>query len=143
MANSFDSNITRKLAKTFLKKFETSRVLSKNINTQLLDGKFNPSSGTAVDFKRPTDYVSVRTPDGDISGGNRSDIITGKATGTVQEYFTVSVGYDEVDQSLKMDQLDQLLAPMATRIVTDLELDFASYMMKNSGLLPWIVTGKQ
>ena len=34
-----------------------------------------------------------------------------------------------------MDQLDQLLAPMATRIKTDVEVDFASFMMKNSGLL--------
>lgn len=135
MANNFDSNFTRKLARVFLDKFETNRVLSKNVDTQLLQGRFDPSSGENVDFKRPTDYISQRTSDGDISATTASSIITGKATGTVQDYFTVEVDYQEADEAVKMDQLDQLLAPMATRIVTDLEVDFASYMMKNSGLL--------
>jgi len=135
MANNFDSNFTRQLARVFLDEFESERVLSKNVNTQLLDGKFNPSSGENVDFKRPTDYTSKRTSNGDISGGNRSDIITGKATGTVQDYFTVDVDYDEADEAIKMDQLEQLLKPAATRIVTDLEVDYANYMMVNSGLL--------
>ena len=135
MANNFDSNFTRKLARVFLEKFETQRVLSKNVDTQLLQGRFDPSSGANVDFKRPTDYLSVRTPTGDVSGETKSDIITGKATGTVQDYFTAFVDYDEADEAIKMDQLDQLLAPLATRIVTDLELDFASFMLKNTGLL--------
>lgn len=135
MANSFDSNITRKLTRVFLEKFESARVLSKSVNTQMLDGKFNPSSGTVVDFKRPTDYTSKRSTGGDITGVGRSDIVTGKASGTVQDYFTVDLEYNVVDQALKMDQLDELLAPAATRIVTDCELDFAKFMMKNSGLM--------
>lgn len=135
MANDFSSNFTRQVARVFLEKFETERVLSKNVNTQLLQGRFNPASGENVDFKRPTDYVSNRTSDGDISATTASSIITGKATGTVQNYFTVEVDYQEADEAIKMDQIDQLLAPMATRIVTDLELDFADYMRKNSGLL--------
>jgi len=135
MANDFDSNFTRKIAKTFLKKFETERVLSKNVDTQLLQGKFDPSSGDNVDFKRPTDYNTTRTSDGDVSGGTKSDIIAGKATGTVQDYFTSFVDFSEADQAIKMDQLDQLLAPMATRIVTDLEVDYAAFMLKNSGLM--------
>lgn len=135
MANNFDSNVTRQLARVFLEKFETMRVLSKNVDTQLLKGRFNPASGATVDFKRPTDYISQRTADGDISATTASSIITGKASGTVQNYFTVEVDYFEADEAIKMDQIDELLAPMATRIVTDLEIDFASFMMKNSGLL--------
>lgn len=137
MANDFTSNITRKLARVFLKKFESARVLSKNVNTQLLANKFNPSSGDTVDFKRPTDYISRRTAGGDLFAATftASDIITGKASGVVQPYFTVEVDFQEADQSIKMDQMDELLAPMATRIVTDLEVDFANFMMKNSGLL--------
>ena len=134
MANNFDSNFTRQVARVFLEKFDNDRVLSKNVNTQLLNGRFNPSSGENVDFKRPTDYTSTRTANGDVSGGNPSDIITGKATGTVQDYFTVEVDFQEADQAIKMDQLDELLAPMATRIKTDLELDFAAFMMKNAAL---------
>lgn len=135
MANSFDSNFTRPLARVFLKAFETERVMTKNVNTQLLENKFNPASGTQVDFKRPTDYKTKRTATGDITGIGRSDIITGKATGTVQNYFTVDIDYNEVDQALKMDQLEELLAPAARRIVTDLEVDFANYAVKNTGLL--------
>jgi hypothetical protein len=135
MANNLDSNFTRKLARVFLEKFDSDRVLSKNVNTQLLTGKFDPSTGTVVDFKRPTDYKSVRTSNGDLTSNTASDIITGKASGTVQNYFSVHVNYDEADEALKMDQLDQLLAPMATRIKTDLELDFAGFMMKNSNLV--------
>lgn len=134
MPNQFDSNITRKLARVFIDKFESKRVLSKAVNTQLLEGKFDPSSGTTVDFKRPTDYVSIRTADGDVSGESPSSIITGKATGTVQDYITVYLEWKAVDEALKMDQLDQLIGPAADRIVTDLETDFAAFMLKNAGL---------
>lgn len=135
MPNNFDSNFTRKLARVFLEKFDSERVLSKNVDTQLLAGKFNPSTGSVVDFKRPTDYKSVRTTNGDVSGETSSDIITGKASGVVQDYFTAFVDYDEADEAIKMDQIDQLLAPLATRIKTDFELDFANFMMKNTALL--------
>ena len=133
-SNNFDSNFTRKLARVFLEKFESARVLSKNVDTQLLTGKFDPASGANVDFKRPTDYTSSRSSTGDATG-IADPIITGKATGTVQDYFTTLVDFNEADEAIKMDQIDQLLAPMATRIVTDMELDFAEFMMKNSGLL--------
>ncbi len=141
MANNFDSNFTRKLAKIFLASFESSRVLSKNVNTQLLKGVFKPDTGSTVDFKRPTDYKSERTSNGDVSSKTAQDIITGKASGVVQDYFTVFVDYDEADEAIKMDQKGSpgeaktLLGPMATRIKTDLEVDFAKFMKNNSGLL--------
>jgi len=135
MANNFDSNFSRKLMRSFLDKFENERVITKNVDTQLFAGKFNPSTGDSIDVKRPTDYVSVRTATGDVSGATKSNITTGKATATVQDYFTAFVDYDEADEAIKMDQLDELLAPMATRIVTDFETDYAGFMMKNSGLL--------
>jgi len=134
MANSYDSNITRVLAPVLLEKFESARVHSKNVNTQLLEGRFNPSSGDTVDFKRPTDYKSTRTSDGDMTGVS-SDIITGKASGVVQNYFTVFTTFKEADQAIKMDRLDQLLAPIATRLVTDLELDFSNFMVTRAGLV--------
>ena len=134
MSNNFDSNFTRKLMRSFLNSFESERVLSKNVNTQLFNGAFNPSTGDTIDVKRPTDYKSKRTSNGDISAGTRSDIIAGKASAVVQDYFTVDVSFDEADEAIKMDQLDELLRPMAKRIVTDMELDFAAYMLKNSAL---------
>lgn len=134
MANNLNSNVTRQVARVFLDAFESSRVLTKTVDTQLLDGKFKPSSGSNVDFKRPHDYNSIRTAGGDISGSTKSDIIAGKATGTVQNYFTVATEWGNVEEALELDQLDQILAPMARRIVTDLELDLGRYMFKNCNL---------
>lgn len=133
-SNSLGNNVTRQLARVFLDSFEASRVLTKSVDTQLLQGRFNPASGTTVDFKRPHDFKSERTSTGDISSVDNNDIIAAKATGTVQDYFTVHLDYDEVDESLKLDQLDQILAPAAKRIVTDLEVDFGAYMYKNANL---------
>ena len=137
MSNNFDSNFTRKLAPIILDAFETKRELTKNVDTQLLDGRFSTADcGDTVDFKRPTDYKSVRTAKGDISGSTASDIVTGKASGVIQNYFTVFVDYSEADEAIKMHQKNELVdIPMMNRIVTDFEVDFAGFMMKNAGLL--------
>jgi hypothetical protein len=134
MANNLSSNVTRKVARVFLDAFENSRVITKTVDTQLLADKFNPSSGSTVDFKRPHDYNTIRTSGGDISASTKSSIIAGKATGTVQNYFTAATEWGNVEEALQLDQLEDILAPMARRIVTDLELDFASFMLKNSSL---------
>jgi len=134
MANNLSSNITRPLAKIFLEAFESSRVVTKTVNTQLLSGRFNPSTGTKVDFKRPHDYNSIRTSGGDISGATKSDIIAGKATGTVQPYFTSATEWSNIQEALELDQLEQILEPMARRLVTDLEVDLGKFMRINTGL---------
>jgi hypothetical protein len=136
MANNFESNFTRKLAMKVLDAFESERVLSKNVDTQLLSGQFNANSGDNVDFKRPTDFTSTRTSDGDISATTADPIITGKATGTVQDYITVEMDYFEADEALKMGtDKDRFTTDAAKRIVTDLEVDYAGFMRKNAGLL--------
>ncbi len=140
MANNLESNFTRQIAERVLDPFENMRVLSRAVNTQLLEGKFNPSTGDDYDFKRPTDYIVQETADGDISATTASDIIRGKATGTVQNYITVEVNYDEVDEALKMDNDEnEFFDSMAQRAVTKLETNFAAFMMKNSGLLSGVV----
>lgn len=133
MANNLSSNVTRQVARVFLEEFDASRVLTKAVDTQLLSGKFSPKSGSTVDFKRPHDYNSLRTSGGDISGETKSDIISGKATGTVQEYFTVATEWGNLEEAIELDQLDQILKPMATRMITDLELDLGKFMINNGG----------
>ena len=135
MANDLTSNITRKLLRTFLKKFESSRVLTKATDSQLFQGKLNPSSGSVIDIKRPHDYNSIRTPGGDISGANKSEIIAGKATAVVQDYFTAATEWANIEEALELDQLEEIINPMAARIVTDLEVDYARFMMNNTGLV--------
>lgn len=135
MANTFESNFTRKVAMKVLDPFQSNRVLSKNVDTQLVKGAFNPNSGTQVDVKRPTDHTVISTADGNIST-TRSDIITGKATATVQNYITVAVDYDEVDEALKMgDDMSRFWDDISNRIVVDLEQKFASFAVKNTALL--------
>jgi len=136
MANSFDSNFTEKLAKKVLTSFESKRVLSKNVNTQLLSGQFNPDSGETIKFKRPTDYTSSRTSGGNVTSVTPDSIIRGSAVGTVQDYMTVLMDFNEADQALKMgNDENEFFDAAASRIVTDLEVDFANFMKNNSGLL--------
>lgn len=134
MANNFNSNTVEKLARVYLEKFESSRVLCKAVDTQLIQGDFTPSSGGTVSVKRPHDYNAIRTAGGDISGSTKSDIISGKATATVQDYITVATEWSNIQEALEADQIDQILAPMATRVVTTLETSMASYMYKNANL---------
>lgn len=137
MANSTNvltENTTTPLAKSFLKGFESSRVLTKTVDTQLLSGVFTPATGSTADFKRPHDYKTDRTSGGDISSTDRSDIVSAKATGTVQDFFTVHMDWDIIDEALKLDQLDEILMPAGERILTDLELDMGAYMYKNCNL---------
>lgn len=135
MANNLDSNFTETLMRIFLEKFESARVLSKNVNTQLLSDVYDPNTGDVVSFKRPTDFVAFENATGDLTGVTASDIVAGKASGVVQNFITAYVNFTVADQALKLGQLDELLAPMATRVVTQMELNFARFMMKNAGLL--------
>ena len=138
MANSthnLGSNTTEPLARIFSEKFESSKVLINTVDTQLLSGVINPSSGTTAAFKRPHDSKTDRTSTGDISAVDRTDIIAGKAVGTVQDYFTVHADWDEIEEATELDQLDEIVAGFADRIVTDLELDFGEYMYKNCNLV--------
>jgi len=136
MANSINL-FTRKLMKGVMESFESQRVISKTVNTALLRGAFGKGTGANVDFPRPTDYVSTRTSGGDISGGTPSPIITGKATATVQDYITVEMDYSEADQAINMGGQSEkdFYDAAAMRVVTDLEVDFASFALKNTALL--------
>jgi hypothetical protein len=136
MANSINL-FTRKLMKGVMESFESQRVISKTVNTALLQGAFGKGTGANVDFPRPTDYVSTRTAQGDISGETASSIITGKATATIQDYITVEIDFQEADQAINMagQAESDFYDAAALRIVTDLEVDFAAFALKNTALL--------
>lgn len=132
--NNLGSNTTKDLLRKFMAHFESSRVVTKTVNTQLIQGKFTPRTGGEVAVKRPTMYRSLRTSGGDISALDKSPIIAGQATAVVQDYITVPIEWDDIEEALELDQLDELLAPAARRIVTDLEVSLSNFMMINSGL---------
>jgi hypothetical protein len=135
MPNNFDSNFSRKLMDKVLVPFESSRTLSKNINTQMFQGSFDVSSGENVDVKRPTDWLVSETADGDLTSETESVYLTGKATATVQDQLTVFASVKEFDEALKDGGNPRFFNDMAQRLVTKMELKTAEYMMKNTALL--------
>ena len=135
MANNFESNFTRKIMDKVIPSFDDSRVLSKNINTQLFAGSFDVNSGDKVDVKRPTDWLVSETQDGDLTSETESLYLTGKATATVQPQLTVFATVKEFDQALKDGGNPRFFQDMMRRLVTKLELKTGAFMMANSGLL--------
>lgn len=136
MANQLDSNITQKVAKVFGPAFQSERVLSMSVNTQLLDsqGLGTPDYGETMKFKRPHMYRAKETADGDISGGTRNSLISGSSVGTVQNVITVDVEYGTVEQALRLNQLEEILRPIATELCTRVETNLYEFMAVQSGL---------
>lgn len=134
MPNNLSSNITQKVARVFLAEAESARVLTKTIDTQLFAGDFTPEFGSTISVKRPHDYTALRTAAGDISTSTKSDIISGKASATVQNYITVATEWTNKEEALDLDQLAEILRPAATRAVTELELSLGRFMISNVGL---------
>lgn len=134
MANDLSSNITRQLLRVFLPAFERQRVLSKTVNTQTFQGRFNPSSGDYVDIKRSHQYLAKRTAGGDISALTANSIISGKATAQVQQYITVDIDWTNKEEALQLDQLETILKPAAETCCIELETSFCDFMIRNAGL---------
>jgi len=132
--NKLDSNVSQIVLKKFLPGFMSDLVLAKTVDRQLLAGEINSSTGDSVSFKRPHQFSSLRTPTGDISGQTKNNIVSGKATGRVGNYITVAVEYTQLEEAIKLNQLDEILAPVRQRIVTDLETELAQFMMRNGAL---------
>ncbi len=134
MANSFTSNTTKQIAEAFTESFVSEVVLSKSVDNQILTPKLTPKSGGLVSIRRPTDYVAIRTAGGDLNGASESDIVVGSANATVQDYITTWTTWDNIEEALEMDDLDELIKPMAQRIVTTLETSLGAYMYTNAAL---------
>ncbi len=87
-----------------------------------------------MSFKRPHQFKSERTETGDITGKDKNGLISGKATGKVGKYITVAVEWTQIEEALKLNQLEQILSPIHERMVTDLETELAHFMMNNGAL---------
>ncbi|MGP2470855.1 P22 phage major capsid protein family protein [Yersinia sp. 2540 StPb PI] len=132
--NDLSSNVSQIVLKKFLPGFMSDLVLCKTVDRQLLAGEINADTGDSVSFKRPHQFKSLRTAGGDISGQAKNNLISGKATGRVGNYITVAVEWAQLEEAIKLNQLDQILAPIQERMVTDLETELAQFMMNNGAL---------
>lgn len=134
MANNLSSNVSTKVAKVFVEAFEATRVLSKSVDTTIVDGMIQPDTGSTVYVKRPTQYKPIQTTDGDISASTKNSMGVGRAAATVQNFITVPLDYTALEEVTLLDQFREIVAPAATAVATDLELMLGAFMIKNSNL---------
>jgi len=133
-ANTLDGNITDKVLRSFLKGFEMNRVLTKTINTSLFEGKFTDEFGDEVRVKRPHQYRAKRTDTGDISGMSKNKIQSGTAFGKVQQYITVDLDWENLEEAIELDQFDKIIMPAGEECVNELETSLGNFMVENAGL---------
>jgi hypothetical protein len=133
MANNLASNFTERLLKRFLPGFESSRVVTKTVDTNLI-ASAGSDNNAQVSVKRKHQYNTIRTSDGDLSSSSASDILSGKATADLQDYITVWIEFGGDEESLKLAQLDEILGTAPEDAANELEVSLADYMMKNCNL---------
>ena len=113
MANNLSSNTTEKLMDIFLDEAESTRVVTKTVDRQLLRGAIDDTTGGLVSVKRPHKYNVVETSGGDIGTSNDADIISGKATAVVQPYYTVPIAWTNKEEALDLNDLEKIIRPAA------------------------------
>ncbi len=133
-ANTLDGNITDKVLRSFLKGFESNRVLTKTINSSLFEGKFTDAFGDEVRVKRPHQYRAKRTDTGDITGMDKNKIQSGSAVGKVQQYITVDLDWQNLEEAIELDQFDKIIMPAGEECIIELETSLGNFMVENSGL---------
>lgn len=132
--NTLDGNVTDKVLRSFLKGFEMDRVLTKTINSSTFQGKFTEQCGDTVRVKRAHQYRAKRTATGDISALSKNKIEAGSAFGTVQDYVTVDLDWENLEEAIELDQLDKILMPAGAECINELETSLGAYMVNNAGL---------
>lgn len=134
MANSLTSNLVRNVAKEFTEGFESQIVMAKTLNTEIIKGYPNPGSGETVKVRRYHQYRNVPTSDGDITNETWNSILSGYAPATVQNWITVPLTFNSMEEATQLDSMKKIVAPAVTRVVTSLELVVADFLLKNMGL---------
>jgi len=135
MANTLDKNFSTIVLKQFLPGFMSDLVLAKSIDRQLLQGKINKDTGSTVQFKRPHQYVSERTSRGDVTGSTANQFTSATATGIVSDYITVRVEYEQFEEALELNQLDEILQPVRDQMVTTIETEISDRMIEAAALI--------
>lgn len=132
MANQLAKNITETVGRKFIDPFKQDMVVLNTIDKEIIPtGKINPSSGSTYQVKRPHQYKTARTSGGDLTSVTKSSLNAATATATVQDYFSEWVEYSQLEEAIQLDQLDEILNPIATKIANDVELDVNNLIMTN------------
>lgn len=135
MTNTLNKNFSTIVLKKFLPAFSSNLVISKSIDRQLLKGEINPSTGSSIQFKRPHQYVTERTTDGDVTGTTKNQLTSATATGAIGNYITVRVEYSQLEQAVELNQLDEILAPIGQKMANEVDSECAQRMNDNAALI--------
>jgi len=133
-SNNLNSNVSQIVLKKFAPGFMSTNVLLKAVDRQVIQGEINPNTGESVFLKRPMQYKASRTTSGDLSAQSPSNLISGKIEARISNYCSVWIEYSQLEQAIKLNQWEQVLAPAYERMNTELELELANYILKNGGL---------
>ena len=134
MANNLNGNVSQIVLKKFATMFQNDCVLVKTVDRQLIQGEINPNTGDTVYLKRPHQFASTRTADGDISATTTQNLVSGKIPAKISNYCTVEIAYSQLEEAIKLNQLDQILKPISERINTDIEIELAKFIQTNGAL---------
>lgn len=134
MANSLNSNVSSIVLKKFAPGFLSTTVLLRAVDRQVIQGEINPNTGESVFLKRPMQYKASRTTSGDLTAQSPSNLISGKIEARISNYCTVWIEYSQLEEAIKLNEWEKILAPAYERMNTELELELANYILKNGGL---------
>lgn len=136
MANNLESNVSTKVLKVIMDEFESSRVLTKTVNTSVIAGSngVTNETGDTVYLKRAPDYSPIETVDGDISALAKNELGIGRIPATVQNFITIPIDYTNLEEVTELNQLREILAPAASALVARAETNLGAIMMQNAGL---------
>jgi hypothetical protein len=132
-ANNLQGNVSQIVLKEFAKGFTNSNVLVNAVNRQVIQGELNPNTGDSVRLKRPMQYKAERTATGDLTAKTSSNLISGTIEARISQYCTVWVEYDQIEEALRLNQWEKILAPAYERMNTEIELELARYIVNNAG----------
>lgn len=134
MANNVSKNVSQIVLEKFLPGFMSNLVLCKSVDRTIIDGQINAKTGDSVQVKRPHQFAVIETADGDLTAASKSNIISATATATVGTMKTVWVDYSSIEEALYLNQWDQIIKPAYSRLITAIESDLATRMMKAASL---------
>jgi len=132
--NVLGSNYGTKVMKTIAAGFESAVVSCKTVDTQTIQGQHNSSTGDVIYIKRPASYKAIETDRGDLTGISKNIIGVGQIPATRQQVISVPVEWDQVEEALELNQLDETLAPIGEEVCTRLESNLNRFMLNNSAL---------
>lgn len=134
MANNTTGNVSQLVLKKFAPGFMSTSVLTNAVDRQVIQGEINPNTGGTVRLKRPQQFKAIRTSNGNLTGNDPSNLISGTIDASISNYCTVYINYEQLLQAIELNQLDELLSPAYETMNTAIELELANYIIKNGGL---------